>query len=52
MIVTNNKIFYKNAQGLRSNWPTGLKKNRKVKKLGINVKPESPAFMHAGDVGL
>ena len=49
MIVTNNKIFYKNAQGLRSNWPIGLRKKRKVKKLGINVKPESPAFMHAGD---
>ena len=49
MIVTNNKTFFKNAQGLRSNWPIGIRKKRNVKKIGRNIKPESPAFMHAGD---
>mgnify|MGYP001184061324 CR=1 FL=1 len=49
MLVTNNKEFYENAMGLRSNWPIGKRKKRQVKALGINNKPESPAFMHAGD---
>lgn len=49
MLVTNNKKFYNNAIGLRSSWPIGIKKKRKKKTIGINLKPESPAFMHAGD---
>jgi len=49
MIVTNDKKFYENSQGLRSNWPIGIRKKRNVKKLGKNIKPESPAFMNPGD---
>lgn len=49
MFVTNNKSFYEMAWGLRTNYPYGKRVKRNVPKLGDYPKPQSPAFMHAGD---
>ena len=50
MLVTNNKLFYEQANGLRTNYPFGKKIKRKINdKFGNYNKPKSVAFMHSGD---
>jgi len=49
MFVTNNRSYFKMAQGLRTNYPYGKRIKRKTSDLGYYPKPKSVAFMHAGD---
>lgn len=49
MIVTNNGDYAERIRGLRTNFPFGTKVPRQVPSLGRYHKPESEAFMHAGD---
>lgn len=49
MVVTNNESYAEMARGLRTNFPFGEKVKRNVQSLGEYHKPQSQAFMHAGD---
>jgi perosamine synthetase len=49
MIVTNNEAYADKIRGLRTNFPFGTKVEREVQSIGHHHKPESVAFMHAGD---
>lgn len=49
MLVTNNDEFANMADKLRTNWPFGERVKNSKEKLGEYFKPESVAFMHAGD---
>ena len=49
MIITNNSDYAEMAVGLRTNFPFGEKIKRQAQSLGRYHKPQSPAFMHAGD---
>jgi perosamine synthetase len=49
MIVTNNQEYADMTVGLRTNFPFGAKVEREAPSLGEYHRPQSPAFMHAGD---
>tara|TARA_B100000700_G_C15033050_1_gene851487 strand:+ start:175 stop:1404 length:1230 start_codon:yes stop_codon:yes gene_type:complete len=49
MFVTNNKRFAELAKGLRTNFPWGIRKKRKFKKIGYAKKPKNTDFFRCGD---